>query len=199
MMRRKEILRKTNETRIRVSMNLDGTGKSAIETGVGFLDHLLALFAFHAGIDLEIEAAGDDVCGELLAKDAVLHDVVVVELPRVRYLAFGTGELFLEQKEILVGLQVGITLRNGKEGLQSAGELILGQALVLDVSRAHRPCAGLGHLFQRLALVLGVSFDRLDEVGNEVVPPLELNIYLRPRVLDPVAQRYQPVESVDYV
>ncbi|HDL18234.1 MAG TPA: imidazoleglycerol-phosphate dehydratase HisB [Bacteroidetes bacterium] len=58
-MRRKEILRKTNETRIRVSMNLDGTGKSAIETGVGFLDHLLALFAFHAGIDLEIEAAGD--------------------------------------------------------------------------------------------------------------------------------------------
>lgn len=58
-MRRKEIQRETNETRIRVFMNLDGTGKSMLETGIGFLDHLLTLFAFHAGIDLEIKAAGD--------------------------------------------------------------------------------------------------------------------------------------------
>jgi imidazoleglycerol-phosphate dehydratase len=47
-MRKAEIARKTNETDIRVSVNLDGTGKHAINTGVGFLDHMLDQLAKHA-------------------------------------------------------------------------------------------------------------------------------------------------------
>lgn len=58
-MRRAEIARKTNETDIRLSVNLDGRGASEIETGVGFLDHMLTLFARHARFDLTVLCRGD--------------------------------------------------------------------------------------------------------------------------------------------
>jgi len=51
--------RKTKETDIRVSLQLDGEGKSNIETGVGFLDHMLESFAKHSLIDLDIVCRGD--------------------------------------------------------------------------------------------------------------------------------------------
>ncbi len=51
--------RNTKETRITVSLNIDGEGKSKINTGIGFLDHMLELFAFWGHFDLEIEAKGD--------------------------------------------------------------------------------------------------------------------------------------------
>jgi imidazoleglycerol-phosphate dehydratase len=54
-----EVVRKTKETQIRVRLDLDGTGKSTIATGVGFFDHMLESFARHAGIDLEVETKGD--------------------------------------------------------------------------------------------------------------------------------------------
>ena len=53
------VIRTTTETAVRVSLDLDGAGRARIETGVGFLDHLLTLFAFHGGIDLELLAGGD--------------------------------------------------------------------------------------------------------------------------------------------
>src|SRR3954471_14608866 len=57
--RTSEISRQTKETRIRVAMNLDGAGKSAPETGVGFFNHMLDLLARHSLIDLTISAEGD--------------------------------------------------------------------------------------------------------------------------------------------
>jgi len=51
--------RMTAETEITLSLDLDGQGKSDIETGVGFLDHMLTLFARHARIDLNVRCAGD--------------------------------------------------------------------------------------------------------------------------------------------
>lgn len=51
--------RKTAETDISLSLNLDGTGTGKIETGVGFLDHMLSLFAKHARFDLTVNCAGD--------------------------------------------------------------------------------------------------------------------------------------------
>jgi imidazoleglycerol-phosphate dehydratase len=53
------VKRKTKETDITVKLNIDGTGKSKIDTGIGFLDHMLELFAFHGLFDLEISAKGD--------------------------------------------------------------------------------------------------------------------------------------------
>ena len=59
MDRKADITRETNETQIRLCLNLDGNGTSNINTGVGFLDHMLELFAKHGFFDLEIEAKGD--------------------------------------------------------------------------------------------------------------------------------------------
>ncbi|MFZ3286826.1 MAG: imidazoleglycerol-phosphate dehydratase HisB [Telluria sp.] len=59
MTRTAEITRNTNETRIRVAINLDGTGKQKLNTGVPFLDHMLDQIARHGLIDLDIEAVGD--------------------------------------------------------------------------------------------------------------------------------------------
>ena len=58
-MRTAEILRKTAETDIMLTLNLDGTGKSQIRTGVGFLDHMLTLFAAHGKFDLNVTCQGD--------------------------------------------------------------------------------------------------------------------------------------------
>ena len=55
--------RNTKETRIKLSIHLDGNGQSNIDTGIGFFDHMLTLFAFHSGYDLDIYAKGDlEVC-----------------------------------------------------------------------------------------------------------------------------------------
>jgi imidazoleglycerol phosphate dehydratase HisB len=53
------VLRTTTETAVRLTLSLDGTGRTIVATGIGFLDHLLTLLAFHAGFDLELLAGGD--------------------------------------------------------------------------------------------------------------------------------------------
>lgn len=57
--RRAEVVRETKETRIRVVVDVDGTGKSQVSTGIGFFDHMLESFSKHSAIDLTVEAAGD--------------------------------------------------------------------------------------------------------------------------------------------
>jgi imidazoleglycerol-phosphate dehydratase len=59
MTRSAEITRNTNETQIRVALDLDGTGRQKLNTGVPFLDHMLDQIARHGLIDLEVEAVGD--------------------------------------------------------------------------------------------------------------------------------------------
>ena len=58
-MRTAEITRNTAETNISLKVNLDGTGKTEVSTGVGFLNHMLALFAAHGKFDLEVRCVGD--------------------------------------------------------------------------------------------------------------------------------------------
>ncbi len=59
MSRTSRIERNTNETQIRLELNLDGTGKHSIQTGVGFFDHMLTHIAKHGLIDLTVEVTGD--------------------------------------------------------------------------------------------------------------------------------------------
>jgi imidazoleglycerol-phosphate dehydratase len=59
MPRTATIDRKTRETHVRLQLNLDGTGQASLITGVGFLDHMLELFARHGALDLQVEATGD--------------------------------------------------------------------------------------------------------------------------------------------
>ena len=58
-MRQAEISRDTLETKIRVKIDLDGSGKSQLNTGIGFFDHMLDQIARHGSFDLEIESVGD--------------------------------------------------------------------------------------------------------------------------------------------
>lgn len=58
-MRQAEIIRTTGETDINLKLLLDGSGRSVINSGVGFLDHMLTLFAKHGRFDLEVKCAGD--------------------------------------------------------------------------------------------------------------------------------------------
>ncbi len=53
------VIRTTTETALRVTLDLDGSGRARVDTGVGFLDHLLTLMSFHAGFDLDLLAGGD--------------------------------------------------------------------------------------------------------------------------------------------
>ena len=59
MMRTGNSERKTGETFVRVSLNLDGSGVAEVSTGVGFLDHILHLLAHHSGMNLDVKAEGD--------------------------------------------------------------------------------------------------------------------------------------------
>ena len=59
MIRNAKIDRITNETDIKLVLNLDGSGKSTIKTGIPFFDHMLDQFTFHSQIDLELDAQGD--------------------------------------------------------------------------------------------------------------------------------------------
>ncbi len=58
-MRTAQIIRKTSETDIKLTLNLDGSGKSNVKTGCGFLDHMLTLFSRHGRFDLDVECSGD--------------------------------------------------------------------------------------------------------------------------------------------
>ena len=57
--RKAELTRATKETRIKVSVDVDGSGKSTISTGIGFFDHMLESFAKHSAMDVNIDAKGD--------------------------------------------------------------------------------------------------------------------------------------------
>ncbi|HOD86228.1 MAG TPA: imidazoleglycerol-phosphate dehydratase HisB [Methanoculleus sp.] len=84
-MRRTEIHRKTRETDIRLSLDIDGTGTARIETGIPFFDHMLESFARHGRFDLGIEAAGD------LAVDAH-HTIEDIGIALGKALAAAVGE-----------------------------------------------------------------------------------------------------------
>lgn len=68
MKRECKLTRKTRETDIEVLLKADGSGKSSVSTGIGFMDHMLELFARHGKFDLTIKARGD------LNVDAHLQD-----------------------------------------------------------------------------------------------------------------------------
>ena len=58
-MRIAQLSRTTKETDVHVTLNLDGSGKVNIQTGIGFFDHMLTALGVHAGFDLEIKVKGD--------------------------------------------------------------------------------------------------------------------------------------------
>lgn len=112
-MRIGKINRATNETRVDVELNLDGVGKAAIDTGVGFFNHMLNLFAAHGQFDLSVTCAGDlEVDGHHSIEDigialgAALKEALGDKRGITRY-----GTFFLPMDETLALVSLDISGR----------------------------------------------------------------------------------------
>jgi imidazoleglycerol phosphate dehydratase HisB len=111
--RRSTLERETRETRIKVSVNLDGKGESNIDTGIGFLDHMLELFSRHSGIDVEVKGAGD-----LHVDEHHLVEDVGLVLGQALNQALGTkagieryGSAMIPMDEVLVAVALDLSGR----------------------------------------------------------------------------------------
>ena len=114
-MREARLDRKTNETDISLSLCLDGTGKSEIDTGCGFLNHMLTLFAKHARFDLNVKCVGDtDVDYHHTTED------IAITLGKAFSQAIGDkkgimryGDIILPMDETLIMCAVDVSGRGG--------------------------------------------------------------------------------------
>ena len=90
------------------------------------------------------------------------------------------GQLVLQPQEILVGFQLRIVFNDGQQSAEGAVELAVGGDFVLRCLGAHQCGSGRGDVVEDGLLLCGISFHRLDEVGNQVGAPLQNNVHLRP-------------------
>ncbi|MFB3903887.1 MAG: imidazoleglycerol-phosphate dehydratase HisB [Acidobacteriota bacterium] len=111
--RQTTLQRETRETRVKVSVNLDGKGESQIDTGIGFLDHMLELFSRHSGLDLEVKGEGD-----LHVDEHHLVEDVGLVLGQAVYQALGAktgieryGSAIIPMDEVLVAAAVDLSGR----------------------------------------------------------------------------------------
>jgi histidinol-phosphate/aromatic aminotransferase/cobyric acid decarboxylase-like protein/imidazoleglycerol phosphate dehydratase HisB len=143
------VTRTSTETALRIGLDLDGTGRARIATGIGFLDHLLTLWAFHGGFDLELLASGDlDVDEHHTVEDvlAALGDALADALgDRVGVSRYGSASVPMD--EALATAAVDLVRRPHAEvEIRFAGERIGGLAPSL-----------LPHALERLALQGGFT------------------------------------------
>jgi len=110
-MRQAEIKRKTNETFVTVNFNIDGTGKIEVETGIGFLDHMLNLMAKHGQFDLTVKAIGDlNVDAHHTVEDVgiVLGQVLKEALNEKKSIRrYGASHVPMDEALALVALDLG--------------------------------------------------------------------------------------------
>ena len=106
-----EITRKTNETDVRVSLTLDGSGNYQVDTGIPFLDHMLELFAKHGFFDLKVQATGDvEVDYHHLVEDIgiSLGQALSVALgDRAGITRYGFFVLTMDESQVTVALDLG--------------------------------------------------------------------------------------------
>jgi histidinol-phosphate aminotransferase/imidazoleglycerol-phosphate dehydratase/histidinol-phosphatase len=143
------VTRTTTETALRLSLDLDGSGRARVATGIGFLDHLLTLLAFHGGFDLELLAGGDvEVDEHHTVEDclAALGDAVAQALGARDGLA-RYGDASVPMDEALATAAVDLVRRpHARVELTFGGERIGGLASTL-----------LPHALERFAIQAGIT------------------------------------------
>ena len=159
-MRQGKVERNTKETRILVELDLDGTGKADISTGVGFLDHMLTLLAVHSFMDLKVRADADRevACQQTveIALDFSGRPFLVWNadlIPRVTLGNFDTemGEDFFRALAMNCGLTLHINVPYGKnthhmlEAIFKGVARAMSQAVALD-PRVHGVMSSKGAL-----------------------------------------------------
>ena len=143
------IARTSTETSLRVSLDLDGAGRTRCETGVGFLDHLLTLWAFHAGVDLELLAGGDlDVDEHHTVEDvlAALGDALAEALGDRQGIArYGAATVPMDEASATAAVDL-VRRPHAEISLAFTGERVGGLALSL-----------LPHALERFAMQAGCT------------------------------------------
>ena len=138
------IARISTETALRVSLDLDGGGLARVETGIGFLDHLLALWAFHGGFDLELLAGGDlDVDDHHTVEDVLagLGAAVSQALGQREGIArYGSAIVPMDEASATAAVDL-VRRPHAEVELRFGGERVGGLAVTL-----------LGHALERFAL-----------------------------------------------
>jgi imidazoleglycerol-phosphate dehydratase len=146
-MRTAEVIRNTNETQITVKLNLDGTGKATLSTGLGFFDHMLDQIARHGLIDLEVHAKGDlHIDGHHTVED------VGITIGQALAKAIGDkkgikryGHAYVPLDEALSRVVIDLS---GRPGLIWNVEFVRGMIGDFDVDLAHEFFQGLvNHAF----------------------------------------------------
>lgn len=102
-------VRTTKETDVRVKLNIDGSGRADIDTGIGFFNHLLTSLAFHGRFDLEITAKGDlEVDGHHLCEDVgiVLGEVFNKALGDLKIVRFGYSIIPMDDALIISSVDI---------------------------------------------------------------------------------------------
>ena len=145
--------------------------------------------------NLELDAS-DDVSGEGLDGVVVRKNAVVEALSCVDDLVLGVGQISLEILEACIGLELRVAFGDGKQRLEGVGERVGGLHLGLGGARLRRGSARPRYRLKRLGLMARVALDRVHEVGDEVIAPLELGIYGLPRVVAAVVLRWLDRKSV---
>lgn len=111
-MRTAEVIRQTRETDVQVRLNLDGTGRTEISTGIGFFDHMLTALGVHAGFDLMVKVKGDlEVdCHHTIEDSGIVLGQALLkalgEVPVTRY-----GSAFIPMDEALGFVALDISKR----------------------------------------------------------------------------------------
>jgi histidinol-phosphate aminotransferase len=152
------VLRTTGETALRVALDLDGRGRARIATGVGFLDHLLTLFAFHGGLDLDLLAGGDlDVDEHHTVEDvlAALGDAVGGALDgRAGVARYGSATVPMDEARATAAVDL-VRRPHAEVALAFRGERVGGLAVTL-----------LPHALERFAIQAGLTL-HVDAAGQD--------------------------------
>lgn len=167
MTRAIELSRTTSEVAISGELNIDGSGASSVETGLGFLDHMLSSFAKHAGFDLTIRASGDtgvddhhtvEDCAIAIGRalDALLGDRAGIE-------RFGSSYAPLD--ESLVRAVVDLSGRGWPEVHVSFPRETVGDVATENIVHFFRTLAVEGRLALHLDLIRGDNSHHIAEAA----------------------------------
>jgi len=185
-MRKATVKRKTKETDIAVKLVIEGSGKTKIDTGIGFLDHMLELFAFHGLFDLEIAAKGDlkvdihhtnedigIVLGE--AFDKALGDKKGIQR---------SGYFSWPMEDVVADVNVDISGRGFFKKIKLTGA---GEALIND--EEGYSLAYANHFFEAFAKKLGMNLNiKIDSQNPDLHTNLEPIFKALGKALDQATQ-----------
>jgi imidazoleglycerol-phosphate dehydratase len=168
--RKARVERKTKETQISCILNLDGKGKTEIATGIGLLDHMLELFAFHGSFDLRLKASGDlkvDIHHTNEDVGIVLGQAFKRALGKMQGIArFGFGSVPME--DVVASVTVDISGRG-------FFKLVLPQmAYEQPIPQSGYELKDVRHFFDSLAKHLGINLIvKVEPVSRDLHTTLE--------------------------